>query len=247
MTFNIRTSVANDGINSFEFRKPHIIGVITQHAPDLIGFQEVTDDMLVFLRDAIREEYEIIACGRNRDYRGECVAIAYKRKKFICISQETFWLSDEPNVPGSTFGGDQSRCPRVTTWARLKPDGYDGTIAFVNTHFDHEGENARLLAAKMMRDLFERINVPFFLTGDFNCYPDSAPIKLLSESLCDLTFGLEGTYHGYAKADFTPTKIDYIFTSIKAPIYTSLVVKYGPFDGVYPSDHYPVLSTVEFE
>ncbi|MBR2466280.1 MAG: endonuclease/exonuclease/phosphatase family protein [Clostridia bacterium] len=247
MTFNLRTSNAkSDGINSFENRKPYIKALITRHAPHLIGFQEVTDDMLAFLRGELSCAYEIIACGRNENCRGEGVTLAYRRDDFVAVKSETFWLSPTPNDPGSTYGGDQSSCPRITTYVKLKADGADTPFIFANTHFDHLGENARVLEAEQMSEFLKKDLCPVFLTGDFNDFPTSAAIRKLGETLTDLTSDVGATFHNFGAPDYTPVKIDYIFTNIKAPTYTSELISDGPFNGVYPSDHYPVLATIEY-
>ena len=247
MTFNLRTSVATcDGINCFENRKPHILNVINKHSPDLIGFQEVRDDMLDFIRRSLSDTYETVACGRDANLHGECTAIAYKRDAFVMIKCETFWLSPTPDVPASTYGGDQSKCPRVTTYAVLKANEAQKPFLFANTHFDHEGKNARLEAARQMTDFFAKSPYPIFFTGDFNDEPDSAPIKMLCESLTDLTTNVGRTFHNYGRCKEMPMKIDYVFTSVKDIEYSAELVSDGPFDGIYPSDHYPVLVTAEY-
>ena len=247
MTFNLRTSFAKgDGKNSFSERKPNILSVITQHAPDLIGFQEVTDEMLRFLRESLSSEYEIISCGREHDLHGEGVTVAYRRNGFTALRYETFWLSPTPEIFGSTYGGDQSSCPRVTTYVVLKADGVSEPFVFANTHFDHKGEIAKLRSAEQMTSFFEKCSYPIFFTGDFNSQPDDAPILRLKEILTDLTEDVGGTFHNFGAQGYEPIKIDYIFTSIQEPLFHSELVTGGISDGVYPSDHYPVVSTVEY-
>ncbi len=244
MTFNIRISAADDGKNSFKYRKPLVLEVISQHAPHLIGFQEVTDESLAFLRENISKTYEIIACGREKTLRGESVALAYKRDSFVPLKSETFWLSHTPDVFGSTYGGDQSSCPRITTYAVLKPEDYAHPILFANTHFDHRGNDAKCLSAEQMRSFFEACKFPIFFTGDFNSLPDSRPIEILEGKLTNLTKAVGGTFHYYGRENYTPVQIDYIFTSEKCLPSTAEVIRLNT-DGVYPSDHYPVVATVE--
>ena len=248
MTFNLRTSRATgDGINWFPHRKPYILNVINKHAPHLIGFQEVDDCILSFLRESMLDTYEIVACGRDSTLRGECVAIAYRRDTFVCIKSETFWLSPTPDVIASSYGGDQSVCPRVTTWALLKANDIDEPFVFANTHFDHEGRMARLRSAEQMSAFFDGIKYPAFFTGDFNATPNQPTIKKLTEILTDLSADIGPTFHNYGKTDYTPVKIDYIFTTLTAPKYSTELITDGPFDGVFPSDHYPVVTTIEYK
>ncbi len=245
MTFNIRVSGADDGKCSFPYRKHLIKEVISQHAPHLIGFQEVTDEALAYLRSAISDAYEIIACGRERGLHGESVAIAYKRDAFVPIKSETFWLSPTPNIPASTYGEDQSSCPRIATYALLKPEDGQVPVIFMNTHFDHQGVKARLLEAKQMLALIKACDYPVFLSGDFNMRPDTAEERLLSSSLTDLTQASGGTFHFFGRENYTPVKIDYIFTSARVISSSCEVITTHTDDGIYPSDHYPVMVTVE--
>ena len=44
-TFNLRVDASVDGINRFGFRKGRILKAISDHSPDLIGFQEAGNSM----------------------------------------------------------------------------------------------------------------------------------------------------------------------------------------------------------
>lgn len=246
MTFNIRNSHANDGINSFKFRKPHILEVIRKYEPHIIGFQEVTDEIYDFFCDSIRDKYELIACGRDADLHGERSAIAYKKDDFAVIKSETFWLSPTPDVPASTYGADQSRWPRITTYALMKAYSCGAPFIVANTHFDHLGKEARLKSAKQMCAFFAGSKHPVFFTGDFNAEPSEPTIKTICRDFTDLTADIPPTFHNYGDREDARIKIDYVFSSVKDIKSTATLVSDGPFDGVYPSDHYPVLVTVDY-
>lgn len=55
------------------------------------------------------------------------------------------------------------------------------TIAFVGTHFAHEGEAGRVLQAQKLNDVFSQNNYPTVLAGDLNAVPGSEPINILEE------------------------------------------------------------------
>ena len=87
---------------------------------------------------------------------------------------------------------------------------------------------------------------PLILSGDLNALPDSAEIRwLLSEEslgLRDTTENLPGTFHNYGRR--IPTfKCDYIFSTLSCS--ESHIVEDIPVNGVYISDHNPVVSTLE--
>ena len=232
MTFNLRTEADVDGINHFNNRKGRVLETISGYAPSLIGFQEATDSMRSWLNDELPKlGYAVQGCGRMSDYRGESTVLAYPRRDFELISLENKWLSPTPRVPGSRFAEDQSGCPRIFTAAELKPRQGDRFI-FLNTHLDHKGKLARLI--------------------DMNARPDAPEIAAFTSSepcgrpVIDATESLGGTFHAFGK--LTPeqmSKIDYIFTDMACDASKSFVVPDEPVDGIYISDHRPVVSYIE--
>ncbi len=251
-TFNLRVEADCDGINHFQNRKGRILDTIKTYDPDLIGFQEINDNMRKFLNDELPAlGYLVEGCGRNADYHGESTVIAIKRDKFVLISVETKWLSATPSVPGSTFGRDQSKCPRVLTAAVLKP-AEGNPFVFLNTHLDHKGSTARLLGAIECMQYVAEKGYPFIITGDMNARPDTPEIYAFTDPapfglpVIDVTAKLGGTFHGFGKiAPENMSKIDYIFTDLPANQDEAFIVPDEPVNGLYISDHRPVCGFVE--
>ncbi len=248
MSFNLRVDNTGDGINSFTNRFARVIDTIEREAPDIIGFQEVTDSMRARLRDHI-PGYTVQGCGRERNYHGESMLIAYRKGEVELIELENRWLSPTPCIPGSTFGADQSPCPRMFTAALLKHDAAATPIRFINTHLDHWGAEARYLGAMQLVQYISTHPEPIILTGDFNATPDTREVRLFTEALAarglrDATAGLPGTFHNFGRIPAAETvKIDYIFTDLPgAPGY---LVPDEPVDGQYYSDHNAVCAVVE--
>ncbi|MBQ9080391.1 MAG: endonuclease/exonuclease/phosphatase family protein [Clostridia bacterium] len=245
-TFNLRVNASVDGINAFPNRKGRILDTIRTYSPDLIGFQEANDDMREWLRAEL-SDYVVVGCGRNEDYRGESVVLAYKKDAFEALWTECFWLSATPYVPGSTYGLDQSSCPRVTTVACLKHRDAAEPIVFCNTHLDHKGKTARLLGAVQLMQYLSEKPYRFVLTGDFNALPDTPEIQAITSlpglDVTDATHKLGGTFHAFGKRE-VKTKIDYIFTNLPCDVSDSFIVPDEGIDGIYISDHHPVCATV---
>ena len=246
MSFNLRIPNYNkDGINTFENRKGNVLDAILREAPDLIGFQEAPDTTRAFLREVLPRNYTMIGCGRYQGYRGESAPIAFRNDLFELISFDTFWLSSTPQVPGSFYeDSDQSGCPRVAFHAVLHAEGTDEPLHFYNTHLDHRGKEARLLG---MRDIIAHIKQNggnFILTGDMNAQPTSDCIKeiLTLPNVVDTTANIPATFHSYGRKT-TNSKIDYIFTSFKS--LDSRTVEDKHENGIYISDHYPIVSLIE--
>lgn len=245
MTFNIRFDTRDDGANCFEGRKALIKEFIDREKPDVIGFQEVMPHVREWLCDNL-PDYTVLGMGRNPDYSGESVSIAYRKDKFDLVKFEQFWLSDTPDVPGSRYVLDQSPCPRISVQATLVSRKEGKLFTFANTHLDHVGAYARLCGASLlMTKLLSENKYPFILTGDFNALPDEASIKEIKnlKGVHDLTAAVkETTYHGYGKE--TGCKIDYIFSN-KTAVKGTLTVHKDKKGEVWLSDHYPISVTVD--
>ena len=114
MSFNLRVDYRGDGVNYFFDRFPRIMEVLEKEKPDIVGFQEVTDKMRAALRDCL-PGYTVQGCGRDRNYHGESMLIAYRKDLVELIALENIWLSLTPEIPGSRYGGDQSGNTQLST------------------------------------------------------------------------------------------------------------------------------------
>ena len=248
LTFNLRIQVEEDGINAFFNRTNRVLDCINTYQPDIIGFQEANAPMRAFLRENLKN-YTVIGCGRYKNYNGESTPIAFRNDIFELISLDTFWLSDQPNVPGSRYPGDQSGCPRLCITALLKHADCERPFRFYNTHLDHVGENARLLESKQLIGYISEHPERFVLTGDFNALPDTPEIRAFADcglGIKDVTANLGGTFHAFGQEEI-PAKIDYIFTNAPCDESKTFIVPDSGVNGVYISDHFPVCTTVEME
>lgn len=243
MTFNLRVEVFEDGINSFSNRKDRVLSVIKDHNPDIIGFQEATESMKKWL-NVVLNDYIVVGCGRDKHYGGESTPIAYKKDKFDLIELTNFWLSNTPSVPASTYGLDQSGCPRIVTSTILRHKDTNKRFLYINTHLDHVGRQARLLSSKQLINFIKEKEIPCVLTGDFNALPNTPEIKEVSSYLKDITINIKGTYHEFGKQD-KPTKIDYIFTNLSSNINETYIIDEKPINGVYVSDHHQICGCFE--
>ena len=259
MSFNLRIEAEMDGINILSNRKGKILDAIYKEKPDLIGFQEAEDATREWLREVL-SGYMVIGCGRDRGYVGESAPLAFRTDKFEMVGMEVFWLSDHPDTPGSRYeSSDQSPCCRMATAVILKPKESEDLLLFLNTHTDHVGGIARTLASEQLIEYIAQKKLPCILTGDFNAVPDSTEIKMLTLrediALVDITSRIEGTFHGFGRFFTEPRlverfggrgmKIDYIFTNLPADADRSYSVEDKHEDGIYISDHYPIVAFVE--
>ena len=244
MTFNLRLDTPYDGENRFINRTGQVLDAIKRADADIIGFQECKDGMRDFLVNSL-PGYTVVGCFRSSVLTDEATPVAFRNSLFELVELKNKWLSATPDIPGSTFGGDQSGCPRIYTAATLyhRPSGK--MLRAVNTHLDHAGKQARLFGAMQIVQELSLVDLPFVLTGDLNASPRDPEIRLITDSdptrafgrkTVDCTCGLPGTFHDFGRIPpENRGKIDYIFTDLQ-PLSASAVDDPAP-SGKYYSDH----------
>ena len=250
MSFNMRNDHAADGENAFLLRRERILSCIEEARADVIGFQEITVTMRAWLVENLRDYYTV-GGARNANHTGEASLIAFRKDEFDLLSCDTLMLSSTPRLFGSRYdGSDQSGCPRVYTRVCLKHHDIAEPFYVYNVHTDHRGSVSRMLASNQLLQALTSHGARFFMTGDFNATPDAPEIAMItacrSRAIVDATAELGGTFHGFGALD-VPTKIDYIFSNLPADPTESYAVEDVPIDGVYISDHRPVMSFVTVE
>lgn len=245
MSFNLLVGWDNGEENSFLNRRSRILAVIEKEAPDVIGFQEASDKMRLWLKDELKG-YTVIGCGRGKNFAGEAAAIAFRHDKFDLMATENFWLSPTPSIPGTRFPG-QSSCPRVTQCATLVSPELEKPFVFCNTHLDHIGSDARVHGNILNIQYVSSRPEKFIFTGDFNATPDAPEITVFKESLAyrgitDCAEDCGGTFHNFGKCS---ARIDYIFTD--AVCLSAHVVPDENPEGLFYSDHHAVCAEIELD
>ncbi|HRY33515.1 MAG TPA: endonuclease/exonuclease/phosphatase family protein [Bacteroidales bacterium] len=254
MTYNIRYDNPDDGPNAWTHRKEKLCGLILRELPDVAGIQEAlyhqTTDLLKNL-----PAYELFGVGRDDGKQsGEYAAILYLREKYERLDGGHFWLSAAPDLPGSM--GWDAACTRMVSWVRLRQQETGFTFFVFNTHFDHVGEKARIMSARLLKKMIKKIakGERVILTGDFNCDIGSKAMKLLQRGKAGLkdsrraannVTGTPFTYTGFSTSGKPGNIIDHILVPEKA-VVTDYFIPCDSQDGYYFSDHLPVVVKVIF-
>ena len=247
MTYNIRYGLADDGENSWEYRKEYLASQIDYYDPDIFGTQEGLPFQVAYL-DSVLISHSFIGKSRDADGKGEYSAIFYDHDKFDILEQNTFWLSPTPLIPSK---GWDAAFSRICTYGLFRDKETKRNFWVINTHLDHVGTVAREKSVIMILKKIEEINeadYPLVFMGDLNAEPESVPINLLKSKLNDSKeisikspFGPDGTFNAFKFNMPVTTRIDYIFVSRSSEIQ---VKKYAVLsdskDLKYPSDHLPV-------
>lgn len=250
-SFNIRLSAVDDGENSWQYRKGHVRDMIRYYGWDVFGMQEVCRDQFDYLAEL--EEYAFEGGARDESPHTEYGPIFYKKDLFEKEDSGMFWLSATPDTLSKGWDAD---CHRICTWVKLKDKRNGNVFAFLNTHLDHRGEKARSNSAELInRWIKENLDdIPVVLVGDFNTLPSEQPYQEFSKQLIDTRaitkdahYGPRGTFTDfqYDIAFEDVKEIDYIFVSRQVNVLKTRTIV-DSIDRKFPSDHFPVVATVEF-
>lgn len=268
MSFNVRfampghsESSADDNWNDPEHpRRDRAVRVIREINPDLLGVQEARELQVKDLRQAF-PEFAFYGVGRDDGKTGgEFSGIYYRKGRFTQKAAGSFWLSETPEKPGTTFAAPPNRIPRIASWVRLSDAEARREFVFLNMHWDHIDEPAREKSAVLVRERMTTIaeNLPVIITGDLNSSEDTKAYATLvaadksgrelfdsfrtlhrRRSPDEVTFNgwkhaLKGSRIDFAlhTAEFTPTAAEIIRTT---------------YEGRLPSDHYPVTATLRLQ
>jgi len=118
MSFNIRYNSPSDGKNAWPNRKQMVAQTIRFHKVDIIGVQEALYNQILDLQSLL-PEYDWRGVGRDDGQKkGEFTPIFYKKDCFHVIQTGNFWLSEDPDRPGSRDW--DAACPRLVTWIEFK-------------------------------------------------------------------------------------------------------------------------------
>lgn len=260
MSYNLRYDNAEDGENVWNRRRDRVASVIRFHRPDVVGLQEAFHTQIEDVRDRL-DRFEWLEAGRTDGATaGELAAIGYDRERFNLESDGSFWLSETPSEAGSV--GWDAMLPRLVRHARLREHETDVELHHFNTHFDHDGETARLESARLLRDRVDEhaSNAPVLVTGDLNCRAGSPPYEHLTgrekaspgRTLRDTHETARRRHHGpeTSMTDFhnliPDKKIDHVLTSTDVEVVQHGICSDSFGDGTYPSDHLPVIAELLF-
>ena len=254
MTYNIRCGYCEDlsSVNHWSKRKYLVAYLIKTNNPDLIGLQEAEQFQISDLVEML-DDYDWYGVGREdgRD-NGESAAILYRKKRFELEEKQTLWLSETPELVSK---GWDAALNRTVTIAKLKDVRSSKEFYFLNTHFDHMGEKARTESSKLLVDEISKLKnrMSVILAGDFNYTECADGYKIIIDKLFDankvsVTKSSDGnmTFNGFGNEIEPDNKIDFIFVSEAIEVLNH-IIDTTTYNGLYPSDHYPVISEIKLK
>ena len=254
MTYNIRCGYCEDSsnVNNWSKRKYLVAYLIKSHNPDLIGLQEAEMFQVKELIEML-DEYDWYGISREDGKEGgESTAILYKKNRFELKAKQTLWLSETPEIVSKGWDGAFKRTVTIT---KLKDLISSKEFYYLNTHFDHIGEIARTESSKLIINEISNYATdnPIILSGDFNYTSSSEGYKIITTKLSDAktiskteSIGGNISFNGFGKDIQADNKIDFIFVNDKVEVLNH-IIDTTTFNGLYPSDHYPVIAEIKFK
>ncbi|PRD46369.1 endonuclease/exonuclease/phosphatase family protein [Sphingobacterium haloxyli] len=252
-SFNIRLKTTSDVGNLWDDRKLAVTNLIQFHEFDIFGIQEGFYDQVQDIKTQL-PDFKYIGVGRDDGaQKGEHSAIFFNARRFKLIKDGTFWLSgtdtEKPNK------GWDAALPRICTWGVFEDTENSKQFIFMNTHFDHRGIEARRESAKLILEKAKELaeDLPIILTGDFNVDETNEAYFTLAKSgivedtydQAKIVYEPNSSFNAWGKGIKPKQRIDHIFITKPFTVY-----KYGiltdTYMGKFPSDHFPIVSVLQW-
>jgi endonuclease/exonuclease/phosphatase family metal-dependent hydrolase len=247
ITYNIRLDVASDGENSWFNRREYLCSQLAFYEPDVFGIQEALPNQVTDISTML-PQYDYVGIGRDGFGKGESSNIFFKKDNFKILEQNTFWLSETPEIISK---GWDAALNRICTYVLLTDKKTKQTFWVFNTHLDHIGVLARTKSISLILSKISELNIknyPVIFMGDFNSEPTEERIVNLKKRMIDSQdiseqkpFGPKGTFNGFKHNEEVSKRIDYIFLSKKSNLKVKKHAILSDSKNLkYPSDHLPV-------
>ena len=255
-TFNIRFNSAEDAKtgDSWHERKESVAEVILSHDFDIVGTQEGSKRQIADLL-SLMPDYDCI----GHPYGGSSgelhtATTFYKRDKLELLDEGTFWYSPTPEVKSKGWDATDLR---LCHWGKFRDKASGREFFFFNSHLFWRLEVARSMSGKVLVDQVRKIagDKPVIAVGDYNSREETPQVKDILSLLRDAYTVSEtaptgpvntdlggGNFLGPAKA-----RIDYLFVSDHVRVKDYTVIDDKRENGHYPSDHLPIVCSVEIE
>lgn len=249
MSANVRCISPTDlGKKSWLYRADLIIKNVSENSPDIIGFQEVTKFHYSYLCDSLKG-YDSILKYRDDAFFAESCPIFYNTEKFTLVDKNSFWLSETPEEMSKDWG---AACYRICSYVILKDKTTDKDFVVFNTHLDHISDEARIKGIGVVLDKISQFGgLPAIIMGDLNADESSETYKSVTQNFYDAKYQTGNTmtsctYQNWG-AKLDDPCIDYFMISKSGIKVNSYKVVTNTYDGVYPSDHFPIVIKLELK
>ena len=206
-----------------------------------------------YVANQMKDNYAYVGIGKDDGKNGgEFSPVFYRKDKYNLIDSGTFWLSETPEKRWTK--SFDSTCYRIASWALLENKETGERYTHINTHLDHVLDTTRESQMKVLIECVNNVSngSPIIMTGDFNAYEDSLVYAVACESFNDTKKvaatsdeGRTFTKYGTKPEDHTDGigAIDFIFAAKDLEVDTYKIIR-DTAQGIYPSDHYPIVADI---
>ena len=249
MSANVRCYSPTDFFKrSWWYRARLIIENVKAAAPDIIGFQEVTKIHYKYLTDCL-PGYDSVITYRDDSPLAEGCPIFYNTLRFDLIDQGSFWLSETPEVMSKSWGAAFNR---VCGYVVLSEKTTGKEIAVFNTHLDHVSDRARIGGINVILEKIKAFGgKPSVIMGDLNAGEGSETYLTAREYFDDVKYLTSDTDSGATYQNWGTRldgeNIDYFLVSKTGFKVERYKVLRNTYNGVYPSDHFPIVTKLKVE
>ncbi len=226
---------------SWFYRADLLFETLKEQEPDIIGFQEVSKIHYRYLTNKLIG-YDNIIKYRDKSPLAESCPIFYSTSKFECIDSGGFWLSETPEKQSKDWG---SACYRICSYVILRQKDSGKQLVVFNTHLDHISDEARINGINVVLEKIKQFgSLPSIIMGDFNAVEDSETYKAATQLFDDAKYksgnpDKSATYQHFGK-ELERENIDYFMISKTGIDVKDYQIIKKTYDGVYPSDHFPI-------
>ncbi len=244
VSYNIRyyNNNADFGNRHWFVRAKYVLTNIERLQPDILCLQEVHPPQYVYLKKHLVEYDSVIGYREERGVHSEACPIFYNTRRFTLLDSGTFWLSETPDVMSKL---EESWHYRISTFVKLRDA--DGTVLSVfNVHPDYRIEEVRIRQLEVLADRVRKAEENVIVTGDFNAKKGETclePFEALLKDSKDFRGDVFGnTFNGFGEKP--EEAIDFIYLPKGCSLLDTGIDK-TLYDGVYPSDHFPIYARVK--
>ena len=243
MSCNVRCLTPLDlGKKSWFYRADLLVSDIAAQNPGIIGFQEATQWQYRYLVDVL-QGYDSVIDYRDQSIASEGCPIFYSTALYTLKDKGSFWLSETPDVMSKDWGAAHYR---ICSYVILTEKASGKDFVVFNTHLDHVSDEARIKGiAVVLEKIAQFGGLPAVIMGDFNALEGSETYNSATQYFLDAQYAAAETMDGHTYQNWgNPDKfkrLDYFMISKTGWVAQKYAIVQPVHDGVYASDHCPIV------
>ena len=243
MSCNVRCLTPLDlGKKSWFYRADLLVSDIAAQNPGIIGFQEATQWQYRYLVDVL-QGYDSVIDYRDQSIASEGCPIFYSTALYTLKDKGSFWLSETPDVMSKDWGAAHYR---ICSYVILTEKASGNDFVVFNTHLDHVSDEARIKGiAVVLEKIAQFGGLPAVIMGDFNALEGSETYNSATQYFLDAQYAAAETMEGHTYQNWgNPDKfkrLDYFMISKTGWVAQKYAIVQPVHDGVYASDHCPIV------